>query len=138
MAIALGLSLQGYRLRAIALGLSLQGYRFRLTSTKVLVNDFWSEGHDRNFIEARLELALIEYSTRTKEFYDVAQMKFKLKNGEEVDRWVAYCNDLEGLEKFIRKERGIREDGDLFYEYCFMFIALGLSLQGYRFRAIAL
>ena len=65
-------------------------------------------------------------------------MKFKLKSGEEVDRWVAYCNDLEGLEKFIRKERGIGEDGDLLYQYCFTAIALGLSLWGYRFRAIAL
>ena len=55
-------------------------------------------------------------------------MKFKLKSGEEVDRWVAYCNDLEGLEKFIRKERGIAEDGDLLYQYCFRAIALGLSL----------
>ena len=54
-------------------------------------------------------------------------MKFKLKNGEEVDRWVAYCNDLEGLEKFIRKERGIGEDGDLLNEYCFMFIGKGCA-----------
>ena len=95
---------------------------------KIQVNNFALEGHGRNFIEARLEEALGEYTNRTKKFYDLVQIKVKLKNGEEEDRWVAYCNDIDGLQKYVRKERGIDENSESLYGHRFRAIALGLSL----------
>ena len=59
-------------------------------------------------------------------------MKMKLKDGSEEDRWVAYCSDLEGLIKYIRKERRIGENGESLYDYRFMAIALWLSLYGHH------
>ena len=50
----------------------------------------------------------------------------KLKDGKEEDRWVAYCSDLEGLQKFIRKERRIGENGEFLW-LSFWAIILGLS-----------
>ena len=79
---------------------------------KIQVNNFALEGHGRDFIEARLEEALGEYTNRTKKFYDLVQIKVKLKNGDEEDRWVAYCNDIDGLQKYVRKERGIDENSE--------------------------
>ena len=82
------------------------------------------EGRGRKWVEARLEEALAKYGTRTKDFFSVVQMKMKLKDGSEEDRWVAYCSDLEGLKKYIRKERRIGENGESLYGYRFMAIAL--------------
>ena len=79
-----------------------------------------------------------EYTNRTKKFYDLVQIKVKLKNGDEEDRWLAYCNDIDGLQKYVRKERGIDENSESLCSYRFMAIALWLSLYGYRFIAIAL